>query len=247
MSNCQYIDLSKIPSRQVFIEIESDQQEHIVFYNSNLSQIELLADEQNLLSKLIKLDNHPYPHISKSPKSSQNLSVHIQNLSAVQITFFLIGVDIDLEVVCNSLEESSLEANFWLHLQANHTKIETTQHIEQNNCSSRLTCQSILDSNSQVNFDGLIEVYEDVDGVESSWHHHVLKLHPQTKLKSKPSLRIRSDKVRVDHGLAITSMAGSVVQYMASRGLSSIESKDLQIQAKFNQFKKHLPTICFAS
>ncbi len=243
MTNCRYIDLSNLESNIFSLEIDSPHLQQIIFYNSKPLPINLVTEEQRLLSKLISLnaDN------KKVQETHQNKTIELAlNInSKAKLVFYLLNPNFNLNLTCNSFSNAKADISFWLHQMNSKTTIQTTQNIVADNTSSNLKIQSVLDEGSDLSFDGLIDVKENVLASSSSWYHHALKLKPKVKVKSKPSLRIKSQKVKVDHGLAITSLSSNTLNYMISRGLDVESAKCLEIVAKFNQFKQFLPTICF--
>lgn len=96
-------------------------------------------------------------------------------------------------------------------------------------CTSKQQHKNIVADSAECIFKGSIRVDPEAQQTKSSQIMRSLLLSKKAKVKAMPSLQIRADDVVCSHGAALTQLDPDQVFYMASRGLSGTDARQLML------------------
>lgn len=103
-------------------------------------------------------------------------------------------------------------------------------HHKAEECLSDQLFKSVLNGMSEYNFSGKIFVDPIAQKTLAYQLNQNLLLSDQAVCQSKPNLEILADDVKASHGMTATELKEDQLFYLASRGISKKEAKDMLIQ-----------------
>ena len=142
--------------------------------------------------------------------NSNNISLHV----------LLAGSN----AICNinALEYTKQQETQALDIQVEHKHANST---------SNTAIKSVLDNSSHCLMNGKILVAKNANLVKADLQHKTMLLAEHAKIDSKPQLEIYNDDVACSHGSSIGKLDFNALLYMNTRGISTIEAKQLLLQS----------------
>lgn len=157
--------------------------------------------------------------------------------SGAQLTLILIGRDSSSESsIAVRLAEFGAQASIIGCLIGQDNQkitLHTMQRHEARDTTSTLLVKSILTDDASFLYDGGIRVEPNAQKTDAYQRNENLLLSEHARAESKPSLEILANDVRCTHGATISSIQKDHQWYLASRGLTDIESKRLIVVGFF--------------
>ena len=107
--------------------------------------------------------------------------------------------------------------------------------------------KSILDDESHVIFQGMIEVPKIAQKTEASQLSKNLILSTKAKVDTSPQLKIIADDVKCNHGATISQLSTEEIFYLQSRGINTKQANKLLINAFCNEIINSIPIEVYES
>jgi len=220
-------------------------QNHIVIgNNSKVNIIEIYLNKQQSIfstkaQTIIQVQDNAqlsYTILQQANTADQqNLIVQIQQQTDSQVNsqIFSYGGKINqitlqatiagYNATCNihALGYSKQTENHYLNLQIIHTHSAST---------SAVNIRSVLDDHAKCSVHGKILVARNAPKIKANLQHKTILLSEHAEIESKPQLEIYNDDVICTHGSSIGELDLNALLYMNTRGISTIEAKQLLLQ-----------------
>ena len=152
----------------------------------------------------------------------QDLS-HCQELTSKknhkEICVFLNGHGAEANLRCHNLSDSG------------DFKILTLQHHMADATSSEFVINSVLDHNSTLSLNSMIQVGKNLVGIKAKFDARSLILDENSRATCKPQVKIYSPGSRCTHGATVSNLRKQDLFYLRSRGISKIEAEKSLIDA----------------
>lgn len=234
--------------------INSDVEEFVAFNVLKDGKIIINVDEGGLL----------FTGISNTELKNLDLVVNANENTKLVLTFNLGSVarDVNFNIHLNQCANSLVVINSIVDVKnkVNHS----ISGIVQENCSTELNCLintgtreldgklnynvihegsnsinsinvvGVLNSKSKCNFEGSININSDLKEINSTMDNFFL-CDDGAKVSSVPILNLKSKDVSTSHSVSIVNIDDYKVEYLASKGLSFEEGRELLKHAKLKE------------
>ena len=135
----------------------------------------------------------------------------------------------DIEVNLND-ESANCQLNGLSILSKDHVfSFKTRVHHRSGLTESKQHFKNILFDKANSEYNGLVEVYQDSQEIDSYQLNRNLVLSDDAKAFSRPQLRIFADDVKCSHGSTTGQIEESEILYLTSRGLTRKQAHDILI------------------
>lgn len=200
-------------------------------------------------SDIIKFNSENEIEIEKSlqkpveinfPKNDiKNFKITLKKGVSVKIFWQLSGeynlkntLEFDLE------KDSKLEVFASYNLK-NNAKISHKIKVlhQEFNSKSKIDIRTVLDDQSQLEFNGQIQAQKDSTNTQASLLHKTILLSEKAKITTEPWLIIKHDNLKCSHGATIGSLNQNELFYLQSRGLNKKQATDILIKNFLNPTK----------
>jgi Fe-S cluster assembly protein SufD len=201
-----------------------------------------------ILKKNVKAD---FYQIFDTPQSLEVLDLEIelaQNSSLKLITLIKTDQNLNLNYCFNLSAQNSTLNSYSLFKQFNKSNINyslQSNHLSKNTTSNILH-KTILNDQSQSSFLGRIVVENKAINSDSKLYNKNLLISPKTKIITKPELVIKCSKTRCNHGATSQQIDEDKLDYLSSKGLNQIDSKELLIKSFSQEIYNQIDPICFS-
>jgi Fe-S cluster assembly protein SufD len=183
--------------------------------NANLAYTLLqqanIGDQQNLTLQILQQANS---------QLNAQVFTHGGKTNHVVLKAILAGNNATCNI--NALEYGKQAETHALNLQIEHLHANSTSNV---------TIRSVLDDNAKGSLYGKILIPRNISKIKAKLQHKTMLLSEHAKIESKPQLEIYNDDVICSHGASIGRLDLDALLYMHSRGISTMEAKQLLLQS----------------
>jgi len=123
-----------------------------------------------------------------------------------------------------------------------HQDIRTFVDHAVPSCASSQTFRSVVDGEAVSVFDGQVLVRENAQKTDARQSNKNLQLSKESKVYSKPQLRIYADDVKCSHGSATGQLDEEALFYFQSRGIGREEAKRTLVYAFAGEMVERVPS-----
>lgn len=144
-------------------------------------------------------------------------------LSRNNIEAHLEGEGAELNIGGVAVIENADEAHNYVHV-----------HHKAANCRSDQTFRNILKGSTRASVDTTVEVYEGAQLTVSHQLVNNMMLSDKARIGGKPTLMIKADDVKCQHGATVGRIDDDQLFYLKTRGVSELEARKLLISSFAN-------------
>lgn len=116
--------------------------------------------------------------------------------------------------------------------------LKTIQHHQQPNSESHLLIKTVLDDESQFDYEGKIRIEKLAQKTKASLKNENLIVSDDAKITTLPQLEILPNDVKCSHAAAISDLNKDQLYFLMSRGVSENDAKELLIQGFIEEILK---------
>lgn len=138
---------------------------------------------------------------------------------SIAVTVNMLEPDSKAEVRAITIGQNDDQAT--LTVKLHHRSTDTTANF---------TGRALMSDNSQLLFNGLIEIEEGAKNTESYLTHRSL-LQDQARVNPNPALEISNNAVKASHSASVTQLDDSAILFLTSRGLNKEDARKLLTEA----------------
>lgn len=120
----------------------------------------------------------------------------------------------------------------------NNFNLKTIQHHQQPNSESYLLIKTVLDNESQFDYEGKIRIEKLAQKTKASLKNENLIVSDNAKVTTLPQLEILPNDVKCSHAATISDLNKDQLYFLISRGISENDAKDLLIQGFLEEILK---------
>ncbi len=160
----------------------------------------------------------------------------IELLKNEQLKLFLIvtqSIDYRLDIILSGQNAQADIYGIMIGDKSSLINIKTVQLHQAPNTRSNLLVKSVLSSQSQLNFEGLIKVEKSAQKTDAYQKNANLLLSENAKAETKPVLEILANDVKCTHGATVGNIDQEQLFYLQNRGISEINARKLLIRGFF--------------
>lgn len=113
---------------------------------------------------------------------------------------------------------------------SNNFNLKTIQHHKYPNSESHLLVKTVLDNESQFDYEGKIKIEKLAQKTQASLKNENLIVSDNAKITTLPQLEILPNDVKCSHAATVSNLNKDQLYFLMSRGISKSDAKELLIQ-----------------
>lgn len=188
--------------------------------------------------------------MNKCSLKANTKEVKLQLLDEIPECEYEINDNSELTVVVYASGKKSVEGKVVVHIAGTNSivniygifvtsgecevRLHTVQHHTASVTTSNLLIKSVLREHAKFIYDGAIRVEKEGQKTDAYQRNENLLLSSDAYAQSKPSLEILANDVRCTHGATIGTIDKEQLFYLATRGVSESEGRNLIVEGFLN-------------
>ncbi|MCK4635600.1 MAG: SufD family Fe-S cluster assembly protein [Candidatus Moranbacteria bacterium] len=122
--------------------------------------------------------------------------------------------------------------------EKNKFNLKTNQHHKYPNSESHLLIKTVLDNESQFDYEGKIRIERKAQKTQASLKNQNLIISDNAKVSTLPQLEILPNEVKCSHSATVSDLNKAQLYFLMSRGVSESDAKNLLIQGFIEEILK---------
>ena len=175
----------------------------------------------------------------------ETLTVHVkeEEMKIVPVLWFGdVSRDVKVKVVLDKIG-SSVKVLCVFFGKSGSFNLKTEVIHDAPNTFSRTLIKGVLDGDAVSNYDGQVVIRKGAKNADADLNEHAILLSPRARATAMPRLEVLENEVKAGHGATVGKIDADQMFYLATRGLSAKEAKQLIVKGFLTSFITEFPAV----